>query len=268
LHVYIDGSGRHHSRRGGFAIRFVYLDSDIEKSEDFPCPSFPGASNNQMELKACVQAFKEILEYPNIRRFRRITIFSDSDYVVNNQGNAIYWYKSKYRKSRGGLVENADIWKEWLKEKVKLSKLLRGVFIELVWKKRRSNEHMRAVDNMAKTASLTCNTKRAPFRAVGVRRHRIPLRLGNVNFFGQRMTIYVVTAEPMKVQKMNKYCCQVISRGSIYYGRKDIIHTPDQLREGHRYNVTCTERENDPGTCNIQIHRKYKTKKEAKEAES
>ena len=217
-----------------------------------------------MELKACVQAFEEILKYPDIKRFKRIMMFSDSTYVVNNQKNAIYvWPKNKYRKANGGLVENADIWKEWLKGRIKLSKLLRGVRIDLVWKERRSNDHLKAVDKLAKTASLTCDG--VPFRAVGVRRHRMPVKPGNVNFFGQRMTVYVVTAEKMKVQKMNKYSCQVISRGSVDYKRKDIIYSPDQLREGHRYTVTCTERQNDPGTCNIQIHKRYKTKKETEQ---
>ncbi len=262
MHVYIDGSGRHHPRRGGIGIRFVFIDSDVETPEDFEYPGFPFASNNQMELKACVQAFEEILKYPNIERFRRVVIFSDSTYVVNNQNNAIYvWPKSKYRKAGGGLVENADIWKKWLKGRIKLSKLLRGVRVDLVWKDRRSNDHMKVVDKLAKTASRICNGP--PFRPVGVRRHRMLVKPGSVNFFGKRMTIYVVTAEKMKVQKMNKYSCQVISRGSTDYRRKGIIYSPDQLREGHRYTVTCIECQDDTGICNIQIHRKYKTKKEA-----
>lgn len=216
-----------------------------------------------MELTACVKAFEKILKYPNIERFRRIIIFSDSIYVTGNQNKAIYvWPKNKYRKASGGLVENADIWKKWLKGKIKLSKLLWGVQIDIVWKDRRSNDHMKAVDRLAKAASRSCNGAGVPFRAIGVRRHRIPVKLGDVNFFGQRMTIYVVTAEKMKVQKMNRYSCQVISKGSVYYKKKGIIYSPDQLREGHRYTVTCTERQDDPGTCNIQIHRKYKTKKE------
>jgi len=97
---------------------------------------------------------------------------------------------------------------------------------------------------------------------VGVRRHRLPVKPGNVNFFGRKMTIHVVTAERMKVQRMNKYSCQVISKGNADYGRKDIICTPDYLREGRRYTITCNERPDDPGTCNIEIHRRYKTKKE------
>lgn len=222
-----------------------------------------------MELTACVKAFAEILKYPNIDRFRRIIMFSDSTYVTDNQNRAIYdWPRNKYRKTTGGLVENADIWKKWLKGKIKLSRLLRGVWIDLVWKEHRSNDHMKAVDRLAKSASGTCISDGTPFRAVGVRRHRMPVKPGDVNFFGQRMTIYVVTAEKMKVQKMNKYSCQVISRASTDYRRKGIIYSPDQLKEGHRYTITCTERQDDPGICNIQIHRKYKTKKEIEQAAS
>ena len=214
-----------------------------------------------MELKACIQAFEEILKYPHISRFKHIKIYSDSSYVVNNQGNAIYiWPKSKYRRLSGGLVENADLWKEWLKKRQKLSKMLRGVRIDVTWRNRRSSDHMRNVDNIAKASSAACIGK--PFRAVGVRRHRLPVRPGGVNFFGQKMTIHIVTAEKMKVQGMNKYSCQVISKSNADYKRKGVIYTPDSLREGRRYTITCNERPNDPGTCNIEIHRRYKTKKE------
>lgn len=211
---------------------------------------------------ACVQAFEKILKYPIIKQFRSILIISDSRYVIDNQNNAVYnWPRNKYRKAGGGLVENADIWKKWLKGRMKLSKLLKGVRVELVWKERRSNEHMKMVDRLAKAASSICDG--APFRPVGVRRHIMPVKPGEVNFFGQRMTIYVVTAEKMKVQKMNKYSCQVITKGNTYYKRKGIIYSPDQLREGRRYTVTCTECRDDIGICNIQIHRRYRTKKEA-----
>lgn len=241
----------------------------MEKFENFPYPGFRIASNNQMELTACITAFEEILKYPNIERFRRILIFSDSTYVIDNQNRAIFtWPKSKYRKIKDGLidgpVENADLWKRWLKGRIKLSKSLRGVRLNLEWKARRSNEHMKAVDNLAKVASRTCNG--APFRAIGVRRHRIPVESGSVNFFGQKATIYVVTSEKMKVQNVNRYSCQVISRKSPYYKRKGIIYSRDQLREGHRYTITCIEKQEDPGICDIQIHRKYKTKKETEQA--
>lgn len=222
-----------------------------------------------MELTACVKAFEEISKYPNIRRFRRIIVFSDSTYLTDNQNRAMWdWPRNKYRKTTGGLVENADIWEKWLKGRRKLSRLLWEIQIDLVWKERRSNDHMKAVDKLAKRASGACGSDGKPFRAVGVRRHRMPVKPGAVNFFGQKMTIYVVTSEEMKVQKMNKYSCQVISRGSAYYRQKDIIYSPHQLKEGHRYTVTCTERQDDPGTCDIQIHRKYKTKKEIEQASS
>ena len=269
MHVYIDGSSRPHPRRGGIGIRFVYVDSEVEKFEDFPYPGFRMASNNQMELTACTTAFEEILRYPNVERFRKITIFSDSTYVIDNQNSAMFtWPKSKYRKIKDGLVdglvENADLWKKWLKGRIKLSKRLREARLKLERKARRSNEHMKAVDNLAKAASRTCIG--APFRAIGVRRHRIPVEPGPVDFFGQKATIYVVTTEKMRVQNVNRYSCQVISRRSQYYKKKGVICSRDQLREGHRYTITCTEKQEDPGICDIQIHRKYKTKKETEQA--
>ena len=60
LKIYTDGSSLSHPRIGGFAFKFVFLDevSGNEITKDFEYKGIKGATNNQMELKACIEALK------------------------------------------------------------------------------------------------------------------------------------------------------------------------------------------------------------------
>ena len=261
LHVYIDGSGRHNPRRGGIGIKFVFLEGEQEKEETFPHQGFPAATNNQMELTACIKAMGEILKFPHVQRFKKIIIYSDSQYVTENGGNALYnWPKNKWRKTSGGLVENADLWKEYRKLRIKITAELRGIRLEIIYKPRRSNNHMRDVDNLAKKSSLDIVGK--PFRVVDVRRHRLPVKSGEITFTGQKMSIHVVTAAWEKVQRMNKYSLHIITKDHPDYCRKGIIFSPDIMRAGHRYQASFQEVEGDPGIHRIIIHKEYQLKQD------
>jgi ribonuclease HI len=73
----------------------------------------------QMELQAVIEALRLVDRKPPIvdrELYGRIRIYSDASYVVNHHATAKWrWSKSKWRKSGGGLVENADRWKEILR---------------------------------------------------------------------------------------------------------------------------------------------------------
>lgn len=59
LNVYTDGSSYSGPRTGGIGIRFITIDEHgNEKILDIEEPGFNGATNNQMELYACIQALK------------------------------------------------------------------------------------------------------------------------------------------------------------------------------------------------------------------
>lgn len=60
LYAYTDGSSLRTPRRGGFAIRFIYVDDyGEEQVQDIQSPGNKNATNNEMELKACVVALEE-----------------------------------------------------------------------------------------------------------------------------------------------------------------------------------------------------------------
>jgi len=64
LNIYTDGSSLPHPRSGGIRIRFVTDDAQGEEViENVELPGYKNATNNQMELYACVAALKEALRY-------------------------------------------------------------------------------------------------------------------------------------------------------------------------------------------------------------
>ena len=44
----------------------------VDKIKDFQYSGFKGATNNQMELKACILALEEVLKFDELKRIERI----------------------------------------------------------------------------------------------------------------------------------------------------------------------------------------------------
>lgn len=62
LNIYTDGSSFASPRRGGVGILYVVVDaSGDERVEEFPRPGYAGATNNQMELLAAIEALKALV---------------------------------------------------------------------------------------------------------------------------------------------------------------------------------------------------------------
>ncbi len=67
-------------------------------------------TNNRMELMACIEGLKRI------RRPSKVTIFSDSQYIVNamNKGWARKWRANGWRRSAREKALNPDLWQQLL----------------------------------------------------------------------------------------------------------------------------------------------------------
>jgi ribonuclease HI len=62
LHIYTDGSSFDGPRRAGVGVRFVMVGEDgHEHAEDYPLPGYDGATNQQAEVAAVVDALKAIV---------------------------------------------------------------------------------------------------------------------------------------------------------------------------------------------------------------
>ena len=118
LNIYTDGSSYSGPRTGGIGIRFVTIDNaGDEVVEDLPIPGYKNATNNSMELFACIVAIQKASTHPKISFLNRICIFTDSRYVVDNYKKAIFqWSRQKWLTTSGSPVLNAGLWRQLVRE--------------------------------------------------------------------------------------------------------------------------------------------------------
>jgi ribonuclease HI len=67
-------------------------------------------TNNQMELRAAIEALRALEEPSKVR------LFSDSAYLINcmNEGWYLNWERNGWKNSKKKPVENANLWRELL----------------------------------------------------------------------------------------------------------------------------------------------------------
>jgi len=148
LHIYTDGSSLPSPRRGGIGIRFLLIDSQgCEEIIDSRHAGYQGATNNQMELQACIEALEEARERGLITSVSKIVVHADSRYVVENWKQAVFvWPTRRWTTKTGTPVLNADLWKRLVRA-IKNA----GRRVDFEWVQGHSKDlHNRAVDKMAK----------------------------------------------------------------------------------------------------------------------
>lgn len=243
LTVFTDGASLPAPRRGGIGVHFVHTDSlGNETSFDLDESGYAGASNNQMELQAVIAALHVIqsgrLPSKMLDGIRKIEVYTDSLYVANHVNKAVFeWPGNGWRTREGAPVLNADLWKELAKKYKRLKQTIR---IEIRWGKGHSasNPHNKTADKLAKQSAR--KPMRALHKPVVIRRKKTNrlTQPGSVEMLGQRLTIRIVGAEPVPLQKVSRYRYEVMSRGSPFFGSIDFAFSDDPLlRAGHTYYV-------------------------------
>lgn len=261
LSVFADGSSLSGPRRGGIGIRFVYVDEiGNETVWDSIEPGVQLGTNNQMELLAIIAALKEI-QGPRFRAdllqlATKVDIYTDSQYVVENLNSAIFeWPKNKWMTRSGPPVQNAELWKDLVREYLKL-KRVKNTYIK--WKRGHSpgNPHNTAADTLAKESA---NRPVRPQLVPGtVRRKKTIERTeqGSVGMLGQRLKIRIISADYLKPQKINRYRYEVMSPHSAFHGKVDFAFSEDAgMRPGHEYLVTMNRDQSYPmiAKCHLEI---------------
>lgn len=117
LEIYVDGSSLSKPRRGGVGIRFVWVDPEGHPAHsDLDRPySYDGARIGQMELRACIDALKELISrHPPVdpSDFGKVVIHTDSRYVADNYPNVQWghWQKNNWETKEGTPVHNKPEW--------------------------------------------------------------------------------------------------------------------------------------------------------------
>jgi ribonuclease HI len=251
LHIYTDGSSLPSPRRGGIGIRFLLIDSEgREEIIDSRHAGYQGATNNQMELQACIEALEETSDRGLASSIGKIVVHTDSQYVVGNVNQAKFtWPKQRWMTRPGTPVLNVDLWKRLVRA---IKNAERRVDFE--WVQGHSKDlHNRAVDKMAKGSAKS--TLKPALSVVSVRKKWTAesLSIGSVRMLGQRLSIRVITCEWLHQQKLWKLKYEVISEGSPFLGKVDIVYATSVLADGHSYFVEVNQ-----DTANPRIARVFR----------
>ena len=244
LNIYTDGSSLSRPRRGGMGARFVIVDAqgnEVRHDEQFV--GHKEATNNQMELLACVKALQDIPPGFMSDEIQRIIIYTDSMYVRDNKNNAIFsWPTQGWRNRDGKAIENVDLWKALVK---KIKNAPRSVVIKWV-KGHAKNEHNNAADKLARASAE--DHLNEPLFVQSVRRKKTTqsVSYGSVLMEGQELDIRVITDKWMRHQKIWRYKYEVLECDSPYVGSVDIIDSEHQLRAHHSYRVVVGENPRNP----------------------
>jgi ribonuclease HI len=245
LEIYTDGSSYQGPRRGGVGFVYVFSprDSDTDVVAEFCPPGYKGATNNQMELEACILALEHAMDTGLHFGFNRVSIRTDSMYVVENYKKAMFlWPKTRWFRQTGAPVLNAGQWKSLVSSIRKC-----GRRVEIEWLKGHSKSiHNKAVHRLAQRSAG--GPLQAPLNLVQARKKRSAAGTEphSVKMCGQRIAIRIVDAEYLRVQKLFRYRYEVVSKSSKYFDNVDIIYSTENMRAGHTYLVTVNRDNHNP----------------------
>ncbi len=138
IEIYTDGSCLGNPGRGGWGAILLYKNHQKEISGNMA-----DSTNNQMELKAVIEALKQI------KKPLKIIIHTDSQYVKNGITTWIVnWKKNGWKTADKKPVKNAELWRE-------LDKLVTNHQIEWRWvRAHNGNKYNELVDQLARTAAM------------------------------------------------------------------------------------------------------------------
>lgn len=240
LNIYTDGSSYSSPRAGGIGIVFVIVNSagDEEVINEFDYPGYRQATNNEMELEACIKGLEEALNQAALQQYKNISIHTDSRYIVDNYKSAMFeWPKTKWKSGLSGRpILHVAQWKRIVKLLKQASQNRRKVKVNWV-KGHSKDKYNKAADKRAKKSAK--NPLNNPLSTVSVRRKKTlkTVEIGSIKMRGQRLMIHIITTEYLSTHRLWKYKYEVISKKSKYVENVDIIFFTELLRDGHCYVV-------------------------------
>jgi len=148
VRIFTDGACSKNPGPGGWAVVFNTADK---------CETISGnermTTNNRMELRAVIEAFKKILS-KNLSDVK-YELYSDSAYVVNsiNNGWVDTWQQNNWKTTKNIDVKNRDLWENFILLRNKAKSL--GIYIKIIKiKGHMGNTFNELVDKLAKEESL------------------------------------------------------------------------------------------------------------------
>lgn len=223
LNIYTDGSSFPGKKRAaGVGVVLMWVDGagDPQISEHAPT-GYQSATIDEMEIQACIAGLQEAKRaFPDLGQFKKILLFSDSQYVTENFVKAMnIWPQRAWRGANGTPVKNIDLWKRLRKE---VNALPRRVEVRWV-KGHKSNIYNRAADKLAKkSAAMPFNRPLSVSQTTHKWSDRKTQR-GCVSFDGREVKIRIISTKYMKYAREYEYRFEVIGPEDPSYKDVDFV---------------------------------------------
>lgn len=222
----------------------VTVDSaGAELTYDYSGPGFLGATNNEMELLACVEALKHLAgRRPPVSRdaYDKVVVYTDSMYVYDGVPRAAsVWPRTGWMTSEGEPVISPDLWKDLTRLRQQLGRVeFRKVTAH------KTNPHNKAVDKLAKQSARQAN--RQMISPPIARRKTSPRRTEarGIQMRGQTETIRIVARRNIRGRPHHLYKYEVVSEVSADFEAVDDAFARDgdiEMRPLHVYEVRLAE---------------------------
>ena len=243
LNIYTDGSCLPTPRRGGVGLLFATVGpSGQQVITEEPIAGWMGATNNEMELQACIEALRVVLgrRRPfDLSNFSKIVIFTDSMYVYESFDQAKFeWPKNRWRTRGGSPVLHTDQWKELIRLVKKLDQEFR-LRVKIEWVKGHKNDQLnKRVDKLAKESARSPSNR--TIKVQHVRKRTGPNRIepGSVKLEGQIEDIRILNVRYLRPPHKLYHCAyEVIRPQSPNLNAADKAFSQAPLSAGHSYRV-------------------------------
>jgi len=206
----------------------VYPDDPIEHEIVFQ--GFSESTINRMELSACIAAMEWVRDQEIGRKYNRVQIFSDSQYVVNGQVNAPFWQKAKWRTGAGRPIDNSELWKKFLSIRSKA-----GIRIDVCKVQNKSTPRLKAVDKLAKAAAKSHPRIDRGLIVGKIGRAKIK---GSATMFpaaNQVLVIRIVGSKTVGPSRENRFVFEIFDENAYTYLSKHFAYcTPATGAQLHR----------------------------------
>lgn len=246
LIIYTDGSCKPKPRRGGYA--YVFLgenENGEERLHEYSAPGSLGATNNEMELMAAIEALRlatgRHCPVPK-NSYSKIVIYSDSMIVVEGISWAeSLWPHSSWMTQENEPVLNPDLWQEL----VRLRRRAGRVEFRHV-EGHKTNPYNKLADRLARQAADLVLAKHPGRSPKMVTRKRSPRQTepGVVPMRGQTETIRIILVRPIRGQPHHAYKYEVVREESPDFQSVDdafALNDHVAMRRSHIYEVRFSE---------------------------
>jgi ribonuclease HI len=198
LNVYTDGSSFPNKKRAaGVGVVLMWVDEagDPQTSEHAPT-GFQSATIDEMEIQACIEGLQEANRvFPDMSRFEKVLLFSDSQYVTDNFVKA-------------------------LRKEVNACSLR----VEVRWVKgHKSSMYNKAADKLAKKSAAMPFNKPLSVSQTTRKWSERKTQRGSVTFDGRIVKIRIVSTKYQKHAREYEYRFEVIDPEDPSFGDVDFV---------------------------------------------